>query len=94
MVSADIKGADPDYPDGEDKWFVEKPVKVAQRKNKKIGKANPRRAQEPMSIPLFKDTDFLPPPQSKEKKKPDKKIVTKKPVKQNKKKSKTGNLNQ
>jgi hypothetical protein len=59
VITAEIKGADPDYPNAEDKWFKERAATVKEKgkETKSVKKIN---AQKPISIPLFKDTDFLP----------------------------------
>jgi hypothetical protein len=59
LVTAEIRGADPDYPNAEDKWFKERTASTREKgkETKAIKKVS---AQKPISIPLFKDTDFLP----------------------------------
>ncbi len=86
VILPGINGADPDYPNGEDRWFEEREIQVKGKRSKQIEKkiVKERRPMKPFNIMLFKDTDFLPPTQKKEKKSNVKNTVPNNPVKRRK----------
>jgi hypothetical protein len=59
IVASNIKGADPDYPNAEDKWFKERTASTKEKRKETKAKKKVN-TQKPISIPLFSDADFLP----------------------------------